>query len=100
MPIIVDGYRPEFSKIFLFFETLIGTVDWEDEQKCLGAVAKSLAVFYALQSSREKTEGLAHSIEHRIFDLIRSSFFVPPKTSEGPKTLATLPQLYKIFERC
>ena len=100
MPIIIDGYLPEFSKLFDFFANLFKNVQWDDEEKCLGALSFALAEFYALDSSREKTSDLVHVIEHRIFELIRSPFFVSRKDLDVTTTLATLPQLYKIFERC
>jgi hypothetical protein len=84
---------------------LYKNVDWEDEEKCLNSISKSLASFYSLENCQELPhDELKQMIEFKIFDLLRSSFYVPSKNNiecdSSTAVLATLPQLYKIFERC
>ena len=103
MPVIIDGYRPDFLKIFKFFDYL-KSVTWTDEKTCLKGVAMALSRFYSFVNF-EKTseEEVKRILEFKIFDLLKSSVYQPSSeniSSQPTTVLATLPQLYKIFERC
>ena len=104
MPVIIDGYQPNFSRLFNFIIQMKTTIEWNDEQECLHNIAQCLANFYALSNAQPMSHADHNRIiEFKFFDIIRSRFYRPSTQNilSPPTTiLATLPQLYKIFERC
>ena len=102
MPIIIDRYRPNFARIFEFFAELSKRVAWTEEKQCLGGISRCLASFYSLKNAQVANKSDSRRlIEFSIFDLLRSAVFRPvSRMKADTNVLATLPQLYKIFERC
>ena len=102
MPKIIDDYRPEFNKIYKFFEYLEDT-NWRNEGKCLKSVAKALAKFYSFAHyEADELDYLKEVMENTIFPIYKSDFFLPQLCDDfsEPVMLTSLPALYKVFERC
>jgi DNA mismatch repair protein MLH1 len=102
MPKILDNYRPEFNKIYKFFEELEDT-NWKEEGKCLKSISKALAKFYSFSNyHRDELEYLREVMENTVFPIFKSHFFMAQISDEfsEPVKLTSLPALYKVFERC
>ncbi|CBY39274.1 unnamed protein product [Oikopleura dioica] len=102
MPKILDNYRPEFNKIYKFFEELEDT-NWNEEGKCLKSITKALAKFYSFSNyHRDELEYLREVMENTVFPIFKSHFFMPQLSDDfsEPVKLTSLPALYKVFERC
>ena len=102
MPKIIDDYRPEFNKIYKFFEYLQDT-NWKHEGKCLKSVSKALAKFYSFAHyEQDELDYLKEVMENTIFPIYKSDFFLPQLSDDfsEPVMLTSLPALYKVFERC
>ncbi|ORZ03903.1 histidine kinase-like ATPase [Syncephalastrum racemosum] len=117
LPMLLKDYVPAMDKIPLFLLRLGTEVDWETEQDCFDGIAKELAVLFCadppLRSTSEddaeyerEHERYLWQVEHLIFPSLKTHFVAPrslagPSGSKGYITrVASLPDLYKIFERC
>jgi len=88
-------------------------VDWTNEQRCFASIMRELASFYSLtpapltaaadaELSKEKEKKLAWHVQHTVLAHARMSIFEPPTSllDVAVVEVASLPQLYKVFERC
>lgn len=102
MPTIIKGYRPDFRRIFVFINEIF-KVQWTDEKVCLMGISKALAKMYSLENvDSTKIKELRPLVEHKFMSMFRSKLFQPRRgiIEQKPLTLTSLPQLYKVFERC
>lgn len=115
LPIVLANYAPDLSLLPSLMLRLCTKVNYLAEKECVRGVSLELAHFFAFQTlepawpSEGEEEDLfersarARQIEHVVFSAIRGSDFRPPKTlaSDGAvRQIASIDQLYKVFERC
>jgi len=116
IPDILEGYMPNPIHLPKFLLNLVELANWTEEKECFESITKILALFYAdfssnvhpspgnasLSESGTMSSDSASIIQYLLFPSLRLHF-LPPNSclSDGTITqLASLEQLYKIFERC
>lgn len=75
-------------------------VNWSSEKPCFRDISRETARFYSHLDITE--DSWKHTTEHVIYTAIRDSL-LPPKsfcTDSSILQIASLPELYKVFERC
>jgi DNA mismatch repair protein MLH1 len=122
LPVLVEGFEPDLRGLPEFALALAHDVDWTEEKACFRTVADALATFYADSfDSRAETEREAsvaesetetrreteetervRAIKQFVFPAMRRCLY-PSKVAavQGVATqVASLEQLYRVFERC
>jgi DNA mismatch repair protein MLH1 len=123
LPMLLRGYTPNLDRLPHFMLCLGAQVDWDTEKECFQAFLHELAFFYsprpfAHAPSLEvptETEGevdpaatTQEEIDHRLWQLEHVLFPSFQKHTTWPgdflgrevSQLASLPDLFKVFERC
>ncbi|XP_039093161.1 DNA mismatch repair protein Mlh1 isoform X1 [Hyaena hyaena] len=118
LPLLIDNYVPPLEGLPVFILRLATEVNWDEEKECFESLSKECALFYSIRKqyvceestlSGQQSEAPAASanpwkwtVEHVVYKAFRAHL-LPPKhfTEDGSVLqLASLPDLYKVFERC
>ncbi|XP_014250144.1 DNA mismatch repair protein Mlh1 isoform X2 [Cimex lectularius] len=103
IPLILDDYKPDVSRLPHFVLRLACDVDWTSEQNCFDTICRETAKFFSYTDCFENDDNeWRKTIEHVVYPAIKKTL-LPPKKFAEDKTilqLASLPDLYKVFERC
>ncbi|CAO3637397.1 unnamed protein product [Cunninghamella echinulata] len=114
LPMILRGYIPTMDKLPMFLLRLGTEVDWEDEQACLDSLSRELAIFYSAEPPlpllnyqeeyKKRHDRYLWQIQHLLFPALKQKFIAPKSIVKDGTSfitkLASLSDLYKIFERC
>lgn len=107
LPLLIKGYIPCWNKLSLFLFRLIAKIDWTDEKSCLGGILRQLALFYVPEmiddesdSVEERKKQVSDSLENLIMPIIKRRFLATDNLVRDIIEIASLPKLYKVFERC
>lgn len=96
LPLLLQKYTPNFSKLPLFLLRLATRVDYMREKQCFVDVATQLSLLFAVDSSCDDW-----TLEHVVSPALRKYLQVPLGELEHCISLVTdLHSLYKVFERC
>ncbi|KAJ7484753.1 histidine kinase-like ATPase [Mycena latifolia] len=102
LPLLLRDYTPNLDKLPSFLMRLGPQVDWNSEMECFESFLRELAYFYVPgplcptdpetedQEAQDKAE--QWQIQHVVFPSLRRYVDVVQ--------IASLPDLYKVFERC
>ncbi|KAG7754838.1 hypothetical protein KL911_002277 [Ogataea haglerorum] len=99
LPLLVQGYEPDLSKLALFLYRSGTKLDWEDEKKCLGGLLQQLALLYVPAAS-ENDGKIAELLETTICPLLQKRLIPNAGLARDVVEIANLPGLYRVFERC
>jgi len=125
LPALIPDFTPNLDKLPLFFMRLGTQVNWNSEQDCFDAFLRELAYFYApgpgplatppppRHSADDGTDNDGHTnaqrqeapekwqIEHVLFPAMKR-YLTAPKylLTRDVVQIASLPDLYRVFERC
>ena len=75
-------------------------INWSKEKACFRDICRQTAKFYSKIDSSD--DSWKHVTEHILYNAIKESL-LPPKHFSHDSTIleiASLPNLYKVFERC
>ena len=100
MFLFIENYFPSQGEIPLYILRLSTEVNWLKEKPCFEDLCRETAKFYSHLDVTE--DNWKHVTEHILFTAIKESL-LPPKTFRSDSTIlqiASLPELYKVFERC
>ncbi|KAG0180277.1 DNA mismatch repair protein [Apophysomyces sp. BC1021] len=115
LPMLLRGYTPTVGKLPMFLLRLGTEVNWEEEKPCFEGIARELAIMFSAEpplkiSDDEEEYDTQHKrylwqVQHLIFPSLKNHFVAPANlvdTNIGNciTKLASLSDLYKIFERC
>ncbi|SAM04902.1 hypothetical protein [Absidia glauca] len=114
LPILLRGYIPTLDKLPMFLLRLGTEVDWEDEQGCLDTLSRELSIFYCAEPPmplpnnedeyKKRHDRYLWQVQHLLFPGLKNHFVAPKAmVRDGSSViteLASLSELYKIFERC
>ncbi|KAJ3852594.1 histidine kinase-like ATPase [Lentinula lateritia] len=118
LPLILRDYTPNLDKLPLFLMRLGPQVNWTSETECFESFLRELAYFYVpgpmtsdpsilTAMSKETDEDIAGSkaerwqIQHILFPAMRRYLAAPKSLLDVDVVqVASLPDLYKVFERC
>ena len=96
LPALLDGHTPALAALPEFLAQLCSDTDWASEKGCFAAVARHLGAFYVEQLSERE-------VREAVMPALRSAAFCPPRCWAENGTVmqvASLEQLYRVFERC
>ncbi|KAF7731711.1 DNA mismatch repair protein [Apophysomyces ossiformis] len=114
LPMLLRGYTPTVGKLPMFLLRLGTEVNWEEENPCFEGIARELAMIFCaeppLNTSSDEEYEVQHKrylwqVQHLIFPSLKSNFSAPTSLVDANvgncvTKLASLSDLYKIFERC
>lgn len=106
LPLMLPGYLPNLERLPMLLLRLGAEVKWDEEKECLDGIARELGLAYAAWPASEAApDEDAHYkwiVEHVLFPGMRKAFQPPRSAAASGDVLqiASLPDLYKIFERC
>ncbi|EZA54164.1 hypothetical protein DMN91_000425 [Ooceraea biroi] len=102
LPMLLDKYFPYEAEIPLYIMRLATEVDWRKEQSCFQNICRETARFYSYINPKHQSHDWKYVTEHVLYPAIKESL-LPPKHFAHDSTIlqiASLPDLYKVFERC
>ncbi|KAH7882438.1 histidine kinase-like ATPase [Phlebopus sp. FC_14] len=110
LPHLLKEYTPDLNKLPAFLMRLGPQVQWQSERDCFASLMRELAYFYSptpcgfppsSNSDSEQEKSVTWQIQHVLFQALRK-FFVAPKSllESDVVQVASLPDLYRVFERC
>ncbi|XP_051508036.1 DNA mismatch repair protein Mlh1 [Myxocyprinus asiaticus] len=112
LPMLLDNYTPAMEGLPMFILRLATEVNWDREKDCFHDFSVECSHFYSirkrytLEPDAEEPQDVETrwqwKVEHIIFKALRTLFSPPKHFSEDGSVLqiASLPELYKVFERC
>ncbi|XP_051946007.1 DNA mismatch repair protein Mlh1 [Xyrauchen texanus] len=112
LPMLLDNYTPAMEGLPMFILRLATEVNWDREKDCFHEFSVECSHFYSirkqytLEPDAEEPQDVETSwqwkVEHILFKALRTLFSPPKHFSEDGSILqiASLPELYKVFERC
>ncbi|XP_011861259.1 PREDICTED: DNA mismatch repair protein Mlh1 [Vollenhovia emeryi] len=102
LPVLLDKYYPYEAEIPLYMMRLATEIDWRKEQVCFQNICRETAKFYSYINPKHQAYDWKYITEHVLYPAIKESL-LPPKHFAHDSTIlqiASLPDLYKVFERC
>lgn len=102
LPILLEKYFPNLAELPLYILRLSTEVNWNSEQECFDGICRETAKFFSYIDLDDESFDAKHMIEHVLYPAIKESL-LPPKHFAHDSTIlqvASLPSLYKVFERC
>ncbi|KAJ7145341.1 histidine kinase-like ATPase, partial [Mycena crocata] len=112
LPLLLRDYTPNLDKLPSLLMRLGPQVDWNSEMECFESFLRELAYFYVPgplcsttdpQTEEEKAQVKAErwQIQHIVFPSLRRYIAAPKSLLDRDVVqIASLPDLYKVFERC
>lgn len=88
------GYLP------LYLLRLATEVDWETEKSCFDTFSRETAVFYSCIPQTMEENEWKWILEHIFYASIKIYVLPPPSFQSKIVPIASLSNLYKVFERC
>ncbi|KAF7349273.1 DNA-mis-repair domain-containing protein [Mycena sanguinolenta] len=114
LPLLLRDYTPNLDKLPSLLMRLGPQVDWNSEMECFDSFLRELAYFYVpgplcsgadpqTETEEEKAQEKAErwQIQHVVFPSLRRYLAAPKGLLDRDVIqIASLPDLYKVFERC
>ncbi|XP_056327316.1 DNA mismatch repair protein Mlh1 [Danio aesculapii] len=112
LPMLLDNYTPAMEGLPMFILRLATEVNWDNEKECFREFSVECSHFYSIRKSytleadtdepQDAEMSWQWKVEHVLFKALRSLFSPAKHLSEDGSVLqiASLPDLYKVFERC
>lgn len=116
LPLMLKGYTPCMTKLPTFLLRLGPFVNWNDEQACFRTFLEELATFYTPEclpnkiteeegtlnnsSIEDRRQGLDRLLENVLFPAMRARIVATQRMLNGVRQIASLKELYRVFERC
>lgn len=102
LPLLIENHLPPMGSLPNYILRLTTEVDWNDEGNFFESFSRETADFYSEIPIGDSQEAWQYAVEHLYYPLIKSHL-LPPNSFGQNKTfleLASLANLYKVFERC
>ncbi|KIY63167.1 DNA mismatch repair protein MutL [Cylindrobasidium torrendii FP15055 ss-10] len=111
LPLILRDYTPNLDKIPEFLMRLGPQVNWTSESECFQTFLRELAYFYVpgpapcapyeAEDNQQQEKAERWQIQHVVFPAMRRYLTAPKALLDADVVqVASLPELYKVFERC
>jgi DNA mismatch repair protein MLH1 len=98
LPVLLRGYVPNMNKLGIFLLSLGSHCDWSQEKQCFHDIATELSEFYQLEANDDDMKQL---VTHNLFPAFKSAIGQDQWIeNDWIRQIVSLPELYKIFERC
>uniref|UniRef100_A0A182PGE2 DNA mismatch repair protein S5 domain-containing protein n=1 Tax=Anopheles epiroticus TaxID=199890 RepID=A0A182PGE2_9DIPT len=102
LPKLLDNYIPSIVFLPMYIIRLATDVEWDEEQECFRTFSRETAHFFSRIALTKPEKEYRWELEHVLYPAVRN-YLIPPKefTKNGCLLqLASLPELYRVFERC
>ncbi|KAJ8715614.1 hypothetical protein PYW07_010096 [Mythimna separata] len=105
LPLLLDGHTPFMGALPTYLVRLVTEVNWDSEKECFDTFSRQTAIFYSQPNPDTVPESVKAEQwrqEHVLFPAIRRNFLPPTSFVHNGAVLqiASLNDLYKVFERC
>lgn len=117
IPALLEGYVPFLGNLPIFLLRLATEVNWDEEEACFKSLADELARFYSVsideasqydnKQHQENSNDVGNKrddwmsiFEHNLYPAIKAKLWPNKTCSKDIVSVANLPELYKVFERC
>lgn len=107
LPLLIKGYIPSWNKLSLFLFRIITKVNWNDEKECLGGILRQLALLYIpesisddIENSEDRKLKISDCLENLLMPIVKRKFLATDNLIRDVIEIASLPKLYRVFERC
>lgn len=119
IPLLLEGYVPFLGNLPSFLLRLASEVDWKEEEACFHSLAKEIAKFYAISTDETSeynsnqhqeddsigvnstsSDNWMRVIEHTLYPAMKAKLLPIRSSANSIINVASLPDLYKVFERC
>jgi len=108
LPLLLRDYTPNLDKLPGFLMRLGPQVNWTSERDCFDSFLRELAYFYVpgplvptSQLPNDQEKAAQWQIQHVLFPAMRRYFLAPKSLLDRDVVqVASLPELYRVFERC
>lgn len=98
--LISDHYKPPMGYLPLYILRLATEVDWDTEKKCFDTFSRETAIFYSCIPRSMEDNDWKWILEHIFYASIKIYLLPPQNFLSKVLPVASLSNLYKVFERC
>lgn len=91
---------PAMCLLPLFVLRIASEVDWDNEQRCFRTMAREMAAFYSYIPMYVDEHKWKWTIEHVMHSAIKQYLLPSNKFNDITLQVASLSNLYRVFERC
>lgn len=88
------------ARLPMYILRLATEVDWTAEKNCFESFSRETAAFYAHIARTSSESEWKWTVEHILYDNMKRYLIPSPKHAAHILQIASLPNLYKVFERC
>ncbi|KAJ6645375.1 DNA mismatch repair protein Mlh1 [Pseudolycoriella hygida] len=102
LPLLLEKHKPSLCFLPRYIFRLVTEVQWHDEKEFFKTFSRETAKFYSDIAKTSPANEWNWLVEHVIYPACKNNF-MPPQHFSTNKTfleIASLPNLYKVFERC
>lgn len=105
LPYLLENYIPPLQGLPIYILRLASDVDWTTEKECFEGVCKETSEFYAMGNGYEHLKQSFEKdwkwmTEYTLFPNFRNILLPTNTMANYLVKLASLPDLYRVFERC
>lgn len=101
IPILLKNHRPSMCFLPIYILRLATEVEWETEEQCFETFCRETADYYSRVPEDEAlTKNHRWIVEHIIYPALRRDLLPGNELKKYLFELSSLPNLYKVFERC
>lgn len=91
---------PALNHLPMYILRLAIEVDWQKERNCFKMFSRETAKFYAKIPLSHDDDEWKYTVEHVFYDKLKSHLIPSSKFDKSILQVASLSNLYKVFERC
>uniref|UniRef100_A0A0K8TEG6 DNA mismatch repair protein MLH1 n=1 Tax=Lygus hesperus TaxID=30085 RepID=A0A0K8TEG6_LYGHE len=102
IPLLLENYVPDVSRLPGYLLRLACDVDWTAEEPCFRGICRETARFFSYCNHYDDYDKYKWNIEHIVYPAMKKHLLPHKKLAEDKSitNLISLPALYKVFERC
>ncbi|XP_035893996.1 DNA mismatch repair protein Mlh1 [Anopheles stephensi] len=102
LPKLLENYIPSVVFLPMYIVRLAAEVEWDDEMEFFRTFSRETAHFFSRLALTKPDAEYRWELEHVIYPAVRNQLIPPKEFSKNGclLQLASLPELYRVFERC
>uniref|UniRef100_A0A182T3P6 DNA mismatch repair protein S5 domain-containing protein n=1 Tax=Anopheles maculatus TaxID=74869 RepID=A0A182T3P6_9DIPT len=102
LPKLLDNYIPSVVFLPMYIVRLAAEVEWDEEMEFFRTFSRETANFFSRLALTKPDAEYRWELEHVIYPAVRNQLIPPKAFSKNGclLQLASLPELYRVFERC
>uniref|UniRef100_A0A182LZ82 DNA mismatch repair protein S5 domain-containing protein n=1 Tax=Anopheles culicifacies TaxID=139723 RepID=A0A182LZ82_9DIPT len=102
LPKLLENYIPSVVFLPMYIIRLATEVEWDEEMECFRTFSRETGYFFSRIALTKPDKEYRWELEHVIYPALRNQLIPPKEFSKNGclLQLASLPELYRVFERC